>query len=95
MKIVLAYILKCRHYYYPGMMLLKRNLPSRVDTRLSSRVFVNLDVRAPEIVSCPQHITIDNKENEAYALVKLTPRQAIDNDKTSKITQSVHITMAG
>ena len=54
-----------------------------------------LDIQPPRIITCPQHITIDNEENEGYAVVKLKPLDTFDNDRGSSVKQTMTLTMAG
>ncbi|KAF6034295.1 SVEP1 [Bugula neritina] len=53
------------------------------------------DITPPQILSCPQHLTVPNEENEGYAIVKLLPLDAIDNDGASTIDQTLHLQPAG
>ena len=54
-----------------------------------------VDVRAPEFLTCPQHLTLDNEEGEGYSLVKLKPLEAFDNDASGTIKQTLTLKLLG
>ncbi|XP_067944230.1 sushi, von Willebrand factor type A, EGF and pentraxin domain-containing protein 1-like isoform X2 [Watersipora subatra] len=53
------------------------------------------DIQEPQIIACPQHVYLDNEENQGYAVVELKPLRAIDNDRSSSIRQIMQLTMPG